>query len=628
MTRKRNAKGAIVGLIYLVCLLPLLFPLRLAASELPEVTSVFPLSGQQGSTYTAEIRGQNLDKAYAIWFDCDDLKAEIKGIERVEAEAKDPYKDLKGEKQRALVEVVIRPGARVGAHILRVVTPDGVSGPLAMRVSSEPVTLETRTPHDTPAKAQTLNFPAVVDGRISGPGELDCYEIKVEKGQELLFEVLTSGGLFSGGSGVFQSPHIALYEPSGSWFDPNQLVQLVPHDESLFTGSGQYLPRLTYRFGKAMSLLVEVSAFEQPGGPDYCYQLRIAPAQLSRGLDEWTPRLLAHEIPNEFQERDFTRGLKAGWIEKISSRTVEPKNSYRVSRVEEQEPNNTPAQAAEFTSPALIEGAVGRPGDTDYFKFQVKEKQTLVFEIETPRMTLPYFNPLLAVLDEQGQELVRNLYRRVGGSGGDWTKTLEPKTVYTFERAGTYYLRMCDIANHAGTPDFRYRILVRPGIPHMGNIAPKEFSRVGSESEEDRVNLVAGEAKKWEVVSEREEGFEGEFAISIENLPPGVQAFAAAAPRRELPSQSGQAYEVRGAIHKEYYRPRRLETTLLLVASPDAPATRLPRMIRLVATPVVNGKPGAPQTVEEYPLMVLRPAETDAPKQLKERADAATLKQK
>ena len=69
-------------------------------------------------------------------------------------------------------------------------------------------------------------------------------------------------------------------------------------------------------------------------------------------------------------------------------------------------------------------------------------------------------------------------------------------------------------------------------------------------------------------------------------------------------------------------------TTVLLVASPDAPPTRLPRMIRLVATPVVNGKPGAPQTVEEYPLMVLRPAETDAPKQLKERADAATLKQK
>src|SRR5437867_3209516 len=160
MMRNHYPKGAIVGLARVISLLSLACPLSLAASEVPEVTSVFPLSGQQGSKYTAEIRGQNLDKAYAIWFDCDDLKAEVKGIEGVEAEAKDPYKDLKGEKkqqQRALVEVVIRPGAKVGSHILRLVSPDGVSGPLAMRVGSEPVILETRTPHDTPAKAQTLN---------------------------------------------------------------------------------------------------------------------------------------------------------------------------------------------------------------------------------------------------------------------------------------------------------------------------------------------------------------------------------------------------------------------------------------------------------------------------------------
>ena len=102
MTRNHLHKGAMVGLIYLVCLLPLLFPLRLAASEIPEVTSVFPLSGQQGSTYTAEIRGQNLDKAYAVWFDCDDLKAEVKGIERVEPEAKNaiPNKDQQEERKQ------------------------------------------------------------------------------------------------------------------------------------------------------------------------------------------------------------------------------------------------------------------------------------------------------------------------------------------------------------------------------------------------------------------------------------------------------------------------------------------------------------------------------------------------
>jgi hypothetical protein len=327
------------------------------------------------------------------------------------------------------------------------------------------------------------------------------------------------------------------------------------------------------------------------------------------------------------EERDFRRRIEPDWLEKLSSRTVEAKNSYKISLFQEKEPNDEPAQAAEITIPALIEGVVSHPQDTDYFKLQVKAGQTLTFEIETPNLEPPYFNPRLAIRDQSGQELVTNIYRKVAGDGDDWVKTIEAKTVYTFERGGTYYLQVSDLANRDGNSNFRYRILVRPQIPHMGKIVPKTFGNNGTETEEDRVNLGPGEAKTWQVISEQEEGFGGEFAISVENLPPGVQAFAGAARERELPSQGGQVYEMRGTIHKEYYRPQRLMTTILLLARPDAPPTRMPQMIRLVATPILKGKPGAPQTVQECPLMVVAPAEPEASKQLKERADA-TLKQK
>jgi hypothetical protein len=610
---RHSGSATFVRFVPLVSLLLLICPLCRGAkneSGAPEVTSVFPLGGLRGSTYTAEIRGRNLTEAYAVWFDCDDLRAKLKGIETVKPEAKDLKGDEDKPRQLLRVEVVIRPGAKLGAHFLRVVTPAGISGPLAVRIGPEAAVSEVQTPHNTPATAQTLHVPGLVDGKISGPGELDFYRINAERDQTLLFEVLTSGGLYPGASGEFRSPRVGLYEASGSWFDPNRLDQLVPDDKSQFTGSNQYLPRLIYHFDKAMSLLVVVSAFEQPGGPDYGYQLRIAPAQPSRGLDEWMPRFLAHEMPNNFEERDFTRKLDAGWIQKISSRTVGATPPSKLSIVDEHEPNDKPEEASEFTVPALIEGAIGQPADTDYYKFQVKEKETLVFEIETPRLTQPYFNPRLAVLDKDGQELWANLYRRVGGCSNDWSKTLEPKTVYTFEHPGTYYIRMSDLANHAGNSDYRYRILVRPEIPHMGDVVPEGIGSV-----------VAGEAKKWDVIAESEEGFEGELAVSVENLPPGVHAFAATAPGRDMQS------DLRGAIHKDYYRPQPVRTTLLLVASADAPATRLPTMIRVVVTPVVNGKPGAPQTVDEYPLMVLRPTLADSPKQLRERADA-NVKQK
>ena len=37
--------------------------------------------------------------------------------------------------------------------------------------------------------------------------------------------------------------------------------------------------------------------------------------------------------------------------------------------LKEQEPNDTPAQAASFAIPAVLEGAVGKPGDIDFFRF-------------------------------------------------------------------------------------------------------------------------------------------------------------------------------------------------------------------------------------------------------------------
>ena len=75
--------------------------------------------------------------------------------------------------------------------------------------------------------------------------------------------------------------------------------------------------------------------------------------------------------------------------------------------------------------------------------------------------------------------------------------------------------------------------------------------------------------------------------------------------------KADKSTEMRGTIHKEYYRPQRLETAMVLLASPDAPPTREPQMIRLVATPIVNGKPGASHIVQEYPLMVIAPKEMD-----------------
>ena len=66
---------------------------------------------------------------------------------------------------------------------------------------------------------------------------------------------------------------------------------------------------------------------------------------------------------------------------------------------------------------------------------------------------------------------------------------------------------------------------------------------------------------------------------------------------------------MRGALHIERYRPQRLLTTLYLRAKEDAPLTPMPRFIRLTASVVAQGRAGSPVTVQEIPLMVMRPEE-------------------
>ena len=143
-----------------------------------------------------------------------------------------------------------------------------------------------------------------------------------------------------------------------------------------------------------------------------------------------------------------------------------------------------------------------------------------------------------------------------------------------------------------GEPAFKYRVLVRPQIPHVGKI----------EVQEDAANLVPGEASKLTIITDQEEGFGGEVVFKIEGLPRGVEALAGAdvEPDTEAPFPE---------VHRERFVPKSKETTILLVTASDAPATEMPKVARIIARPVVGGKLGAPWKVRDLLVMVLKPGQ-------------------
>ena len=263
-----------------------------------------------------------------------------------------------------------------------------------------------------------------------------------------------------------------------------------------------------------------------------------------------------------------------------------------VASVWEKEPNENPAQALEVSIPTIIEGTIERPGDIDCFKFQVPQGRALAFEVQALNELPSRFNPLLTVLNSDGQEVLTNIYKRIGGDGDDWVQSIEPKTLYTFEQ-GQYSLQVTDLTSRYGDSTFKYRVMIRPQIAHIGDVEVKE----------DRINLSRGEGKKLTVILGQEEGFGGAITVSVENLPRGVEAFSAA----EVAAAEGPPF---AKVHPERFVTKSEKVTLMLLASQDSPLTEMPHWARVKVRPVVRGKPGDALTIKEIPVMIVEPSQS------------------
>lgn len=577
-----------------------------AEPRAPELRSLFPVSVQRGRVLELEVRGKDLEKCYGVWFGTGGLSGEVARIKGMQFQEK---KGLRAQKlwvqgQRVSLRVQVASEAPLGKHELRLVTPAGVSNALGMVVVDEPVSLEAPGPRGHPAQAQPVEVPTLLNGKLSRNGEVDYYSFQASSGDKLNIQALSNTTVTK-----FDGVRLTLYKEGGSWFDPERPHRLLFSPQS----------RITHLCRESGRYLVEISSNLGVGGPDFFYQLRVAtsePAAPGAPQVALIPPSALEEI-----EQPFRRKLDPSRLDWLESRTVPaekarenggpqdtpgagstgvapgsgvspesaaPVEAARTGLLSEVEPNDLPEQAAPILPPQLLEGAIQSPGDVDWFRFQVEAGTSLALELETPEAAPPRFNPRVAVLDADGRELLTNYFRKIAGDGDDWVRLIQAKTLYTFDRAGLYRLQLRDITPRSGEPAFRYRLLLRPQVPHVGRI----------EATPEVVNLRPGQAEKVTILSDQEEGFGGDILFGADGLPGQVQFLPGAEvePHKEPPLPE---------IHKERFVPRNQTTTVLLAAAPGAPSTRMPARVRLSARPVVGGKVGEAIAAGELLVMVL-----------------------
>ncbi len=114
----------------------------------------------------------------------------------------------------------------------------------------------------------------------------------------------------------------------------------------------------------------------------------------------------------------------------------------------DREPNDTPETAVETFLPAILTGAISRPGDVDYFKIQVRAGQQISF-LNGAMQIGSSLQPVVAIEDAEGK-----LVREFGAQGG----TEQVMFAHRFAQAGTYYVRVTDY-QHGGRASAFYRII-------------------------------------------------------------------------------------------------------------------------------------------------------------------------
>ena len=126
------------------------------------------------------------------------------------------------------------------------------------------------------------------------------------------------------------------------------------------------------------------------------------------------------------------------------------------------------------TVPVIYSGRLAARGEADYYTFEVKAGQTLTLELISglPQIaaggsaaTIANFDPSLTIYETSGSWFEPGRPKRIAYSDEPvfvFGKTTDAHLIHTFERSGSYLVRVEAFAGQGG-PDYGYQLKILPG---------------------------------------------------------------------------------------------------------------------------------------------------------------------
>jgi hypothetical protein len=451
------------------------------AAAAPNVTYLYPAGAQRGAT-VAVTAGGTFDKwPVRVWVDRAGVSAEA---------AKDKGK----------FTITVADDAAPGTYWLRAYDDTGASGLRPFVVGTLPEVAE-KEPNDDPGTAQPVDLPAaVVNGRLEKAGDVDCFAVKLRRGQTLVAAV---------------EAHRTIRSPMDA------VAQVVSPDGFVLEQVNDHAgldPLIAFTAPKDGSYVVRVFAFPATPdsgirffGSDACvYRLTLTtggyadhawPPAVSRdepkpvALVGWNIPAAARSIPVATAGAGRTILVGHPEVANPVPVAVEPHPCWEASDLL----RRSQPPAAPFT----VSGRLDEPRQAVRFAVAGKKGQPLTVRCESPSLGFE-LSPALTARDPAGKVLARAEQQRQPNTDVELTFSPPQDAAYTIE--------VRDLHHSAG-PRHAYRLTVRPPQPDftLGVAA-------------DRITCEPGKPAEVVVTVARRDGFAKEVALTVEGLPPEVTA--------------------------------------------------------------------------------------------------------
>ncbi|MDB6134374.1 MAG: peptidase [Verrucomicrobiales bacterium] len=460
----------------------------------PDFGAIYPRGGQRGTSVPVTLGGARLDDAEEIVSYSADIKVA----------------DLKVESATALKATFqIGAGCPFGEHTFRVRTKSGVSYGRTFWVGPFP-TVDEVEPNDKFTSAQSVTYGSTLAG-IAKNEDADYFKIEGKKGDRLNVEV---EGIRLGSS--FWDPYVAILDSKKfelATCDDSALLVQDPHASIIIPEDGTYYIEIrdsSYAGNDVAFYRAHVGRFPRPTAVYPNGGKAGSKTEVTFLNDPAGPVKQTVEVPN-------TPGEKLPLYAVTDLGSAPSPNLFRISDLEnvlETEPNDSLAEAKAQPSappavPIAFNGIIGKPNDSDWFRFTAKKDQRLDLAIYSRSLRSP-LDPVLEIFNADG-----------GGLNGNDDNGPNPDSRiggFTFPADGDYYIRVHDQLNRGG-PDFVYRVEAAPPAPSM-NAYITRFDRVDSQMRQQMPVPRGG--RYATLINVDRANWGGPVAWDAPNLPPGV----------------------------------------------------------------------------------------------------------